>query len=99
VRKSKELLSRVVSGRRSFLLRRPIPVERYCRDGVWFCEYRPLKLLGYGETRRSSWESFAQDLSARWDLIAQEDDVRLAEDARAFKRRLRALVESVRPVH
>jgi len=54
-----------------------------------------LRLLGYGKTRGASLGSFVDDFAARWDLIAQEKDSELAEDARGFKRRLLALVASV----
>ena len=54
-----------------------------------------MRQLGYGETSEPSWGSFLADFAARWGLIAREKDSKLTENARGFKRKLLALVESV----
>ncbi len=80
----------------AFSLRRAITLQSSMDGGFWIHSYSPLAIAAYGRTREESLLAFAMELSSAWHHIAVAPDEILATDARALKRKLVGLVESVR---
>lgn len=93
-----EQLSGLMSKDQFFHFREPIEVRQYRESGLWWHEYKPLGIVGYGRTLAESWDSFIEHFVAYWEGIASESDSRLTESAREYKRTLLGLVDAVEPV-
>ena len=59
------------------------------------CEFEPLGILGYGESRHDALNAFRLDFASSWDEIAQEKDEHLTLDAQELKQKLCNLVKEV----
>lgn len=88
---------RIIHGSTVFCLREPINLD--VRDEGPYClvEYEPLGLQGRGRDQEEALESFADQFWGTWDWIASADDLKLTQDARRVKRKMRSLVKSVTP--
>ncbi|MFH0809572.1 MAG: hypothetical protein V2A77_03750 [Pseudomonadota bacterium] len=90
--------TRIVWADKIFVLRRPMQIRNDFQDGLWIHEYEPLAIYSYGATRAESLDAFRAEFAACWDLIAQEEDKLLTEDARELKQTMKAIVEEVKPL-
>ena len=86
----------VVWGGRQFALHETIQIQTEYRGGIWYHEYSPLNLCGYGESRRESIEAFREAFSHCYDYYAMEQDEHLTEDAKAIKREYLRIVKDVK---
>jgi hypothetical protein len=82
-------------GNRIFRLAQPISVKVNFIDGLWVHESPVLSLHAYANNRAESLDSFCMDFSTNWDVIAQEADANLTEDAKRVKTEYARIVESV----
>jgi hypothetical protein len=80
---------------RIFALARSISVNVDFVDGLWVHEAPALSLRGYASTRAESLNSFCMDFATNWEIIAQEVDANLTEDAKRVKAEYARTVESV----
>ena len=87
--------TRVDYGNRRFVLNEQIQIQQDFRGSMWICEFKPLGILGYGESRHEAVNSLRRDFAICWDNIAQEDDKNLTLDAQELKQKLRGLVKEV----
>lgn len=85
--------TRVDYGNRRFLLNEQIQIEQNFRSGIWTCEFKPLGIFGYGESRHEAVSSFRRDFAVCYDDIAQEEDENLTLDAQELKQKLLGLIK------
>jgi hypothetical protein len=78
-------------------LAHPIACVIKKQGDLLFCEDAHLGIIAYGDTREEVMREFSNEFSALWDIIAEEEDALLTEDARLLKRRLIELVRKVKP--
>jgi hypothetical protein len=90
-------ISEVRCGGRIFRLSESIILKRSAENGLIYIESRPLSILSYGSSVLEAVYSFCEDFATMWDVIAQDDDNTLTEDARQVKRYLTGLVKDVVP--
>lgn len=90
--------TRVDYGNRRFSLKEQIQIQQDFRAGLWICEFKPLGMFGYGESRHEAVKSFRRDFADCWDDIAQEKSENLTLDAQELKQKLLSLVKDVLPL-
>jgi hypothetical protein len=73
-------------------LRTPVLRER---GGYYCCEARELGIMSFGKSREAALDSFREDFSVLWDVIARSADESLTRDAIAVKRALHRIVDTV----
>ena len=78
-----------------FHLAHPIArvIER--QDDLFFLEDFNLGIIACGETREEVIREFSNELEVLWNVIAQEEDDLLTQDALLLKRKLIELVKKV----
>jgi len=78
-------------------LRLAHPIARVIekQDDLLLCEDAHLGIIAYGDTREEVMREFSNEFNPLWDIIAEEEDALLTEDARLLKRRLIELVRKV----
>ena len=76
-------------------LAHPIACVIEKQDDLFFSEDDHIGIIAYGDSREEVMREFSNEFAALWDVIAEEEDSRLTEDARLLKRRLIALVRKV----
>lgn len=89
---------RVVCEHRNFVLQQPIQIDVEFQDDLWIHAFQRLGILAYAPARSESLDDFRTEFAALWDVIAQEDDANLTDDAIALKRRMLELVANVEPL-
>jgi hypothetical protein len=90
------LWSELTCGDRRFVFNRELRVRVTNEDGAWVFESDEpdlAELVGFDLQYSGAEASFRQTFVACWDVIAQEDDERLASDARRLKRALLSLAK------
>jgi hypothetical protein len=92
-----ENISAIVSDDVVFRLTKPITLDSYKEGSLWHHEYAPLNIVAYGKTEEESLRDFAGYFASCWRVIAEEEDSRLASDARRMKAMLHELVSEVEP--
>ncbi len=80
---------------KTFYLAHPIACVIDKQDDLLLCEDAHLGIIAYGENREEVMQEFAREFEVIWDVIAQEEDAQLTEDARLLKSRLIELVRKV----
>ena len=83
--------------RRLFRLTHPIACAIEKQERLFVSEYEPLGIVAYGESREEVMRAFSYEFAILWDVIVQESDIRLTEDAKALKKKLIELVKEVEP--
>ena len=78
-----------------FHLAHPIACTIEKQDDLLFCEDAHLGIIAYGDAREEVMREFSNEVNTLWDVIAEEEDALLTEDARLLKRRLIELVRKV----
>jgi hypothetical protein len=89
-------LSELTCGDRRFVFNRELRVRVTNEDGAWLFESDEpdlAELVGFDVQYSAAETSFRQTFIACWDIIAQEDDEKLASDARRLKRALLSLAK------
>ena len=76
-------------------LAHPIACVIEKQDGLFFTEDAHLGIIAYGDSREEVLREFSNEFAVLWDIIAEEEDSLLTEDARLLKRRLIELVRKV----
>ncbi len=78
-----------------FHLTHPIACVIEKRDDLLFSEDANLGIIAYGESREDVIREFSEEFAVLWDVIAQEEDNLLTQDALALKGKLMKLVRKV----
>ena len=78
-----------------FHLAHPIACVIEKQDDLLFSEDANLGIIAYGDTREEVMREFSNEFNTLWDVIAEEEDSLLTEDARLLKKRLLELVRKV----
>ena len=78
-----------------FRLAHPIACVIERQDDLFFSENTNLGIIAYGETREDVIREFSEEFAVLWDVIAQEEDNLLTQDALSLKRKLIELVKKV----
>ena len=65
------------------------------QDDLLFYEDAQLGIIAYGNTPGEVMREFSNEFAVLWDIIAEEKDSLLTEDARLLKRRLIEMVRTV----
>jgi len=88
-------LGELIADSRIFKLRHELNVEIRREEGIWVCEYPPLRLMGYGETIQQAMIQFMEDFASSYDGLAHEPDEALTGDAQDLKAEFQRLVTAV----
>ena len=80
---------------KSFHLTHPIACAIEKQDDLLFCEDVHFGIIAYGDAREEVMREFSNEFNTLWDVIAEEEDSLLTEDARLLKRSLLELVRKV----
>jgi hypothetical protein len=89
------VIEEIKNSGRIFRLSEPIVVSVFCEDAIFYCEFKPLSILAFGQTKTEARHAFQEDFAMMWDEIAQSPDDQLTPGAKLVKNRLLALVNSV----
>lgn len=91
------LVWRIRDQDRVFVLNSPLLLE-YSQEGksTWKCAERTLEIECYGRSRNEAFSRFSVKFSILWDEIVSEEDDQLTPKAVALKRRMRAVVVTVK---
>jgi hypothetical protein len=95
---SKLSWSGLTYGGRRFVFNRELCVRATNKEGAWVFEFDELDLaeiVGFDLHYSGAELSFRQTFVACWDIIAQEDDDKLAHDAKRLKQALLALAKEL----
>jgi hypothetical protein len=65
------------------------------QDDLLFSEDATLGIIAYGDSREEVIREFSEEFAVLWDVIAQEEDNLLTQDALSLKRKLIKLVRKV----
>lgn len=84
----------------TFILNKTLEIkelyEEEDSEGCWSYECSEFGIFSYGRTKEESWYYFRLDFAYLWSIIAQEKDYKLTSDAIVLKKKLLALVNSVK---
>ena len=78
-----------------FHLAHPIACVIEKQDDLLFSEDANLGIIAYGDSREEVIREFSEEFAVLWDVIAQEEDNLLTQDALSLKRKLIKLVRKV----
>ena len=78
-----------------FHLAHPIACVIEKQDDLFFSEDANLGIIAYGDTREEVIREFSGEFAALWEVIAQEEDRLLTQDALLLKKKLTELVRKV----
>ena len=78
-----------------FYLAHPIACVIEKQDDLLFSEDATLGIIAYGDSREEVIREFSEEFAVLWDVIAQEEDNLLTQDALSLKRKLIKLVRKV----
>ncbi len=78
-----------------FRLNEPILVSLSYEDGLWYCESKELSILSFGKSEEEALESFREDFSMMWEVVAQSADESLTPSAQRVKRAMRHAIDVV----
>ena len=87
--------SKIMAKGKLFHLAHPIACVIEKQYDLLFSEDANLGIIAYGETREDVIREFSEEFAVLWDVIAQEEDNLLTQDALSLKRKLIKLVRKV----
>lgn len=90
-----DLINGLVADERFFRFRTPLEVNEEKHGGYYCHSAAALDLTSHGRTRAESWDSFIALFENDWDQVAMVADSELDKGAKALKKSLLRLVESV----
>jgi hypothetical protein len=78
-----------------FRLKESLVVPYFYDEGLFYCQYKPLSILSFGNTLEDAARSFQEDFAMMWDSIAKAPDKSLSPEAKQVKINMKALVGTV----
>jgi hypothetical protein len=89
-------LSEIEFDHTTFELTKPLSVDLYEEDGVWYCTDEGRHFLACGTDMAKAAHSLAEDFSVYWRVIAEAPDEELDHDALALKAFMRSIVSTIK---
>jgi hypothetical protein len=78
-----------------FRLKESLVAPYFYEEGLFYCQYKPLSILSFGNTLEAAIRSFQEDFAMMWDSIAKASNKSLSPEAKQVKTNMKALVGAI----